>query len=259
MVMFRPYGQNDLLLAMMETLVRDGDWAPVQAAFESTKGDFTAKFVVALEARFAQLVPPEVFIDVPERPEELRKADLDALVRPVAEGFLRSYPSKDELVSQAHQIRRRQDRRPPWIPRLDMDGNRIPMPKTEESSGRTHPARPLTITALSELGEVPVLLPAEDWERPELAMMPGGIGEWGAALHAVLGLTHERGPATTVRLGTLTLTRPWFRKARGGGRGGGSAAVRRGGSGRGERVAGRCMRSRAWSVSPARCTVTCCA
>lgn len=198
--MFSPYGQNDVLLAMMETLVKDGDWASVKEAFESTKGDFTAKFAAAVEARFAQLVLPEVFIDVPEHPEELRKADLDALVRPVAEGFLRSYPSKDELVTQAHQIRRRQDRRPPWIPRQDLAGNPIPMPESEEPSDRARPERSLTISVLRELGEVPVLLPGEDWDRPELPMKPGGIGEWEAALHAILGVAHERGPATTVRL-----------------------------------------------------------
>jgi hypothetical protein len=152
--MLRPYGENGVLLAMMEALVRDGDWAPVREAFESTQGDFTAKFVAAVEARFAQMVRPEVFIDVPERPEELGKADLD--------------------------------------------GN--PIPKTEEPSGGRRPERPLRITALRELGEVTVLLPDEGWERPELTMMPGGIGEWEAALHAVLGVAHERGPATTVRL-----------------------------------------------------------
>ncbi|WP_125615055.1 hypothetical protein [Actinomadura sp. WAC 06369] len=198
--MFRPYTQNDVLLAMMETLTRESDWEPVREAFESAKGDFTAKFTAAVEARFAQLVQPETFIDVPEHPEKLRKADLDALVRPVADGFLRSYPSKDELVDQAYRIRRRQDRRPPWIPRLDRDGKPMPTPRDDEPSDSVLPERPLTITALPELGDVPVLLPAGDWDRPELAMKPGGVGEWEAALHAVLGVTHEHGPATTVLL-----------------------------------------------------------
>ncbi|MFF4416183.1 hypothetical protein ACFYY8_26980 [Streptosporangium sp. NPDC001559] len=43
-----------------------------------------------------------------------------------------------------------------------------------------------------------VLLPAPAEERPEPAMMPGGIGEWEAALCTVLGVIDERGPATTV-------------------------------------------------------------
>jgi hypothetical protein len=116
-VMFSAYNQNDLMLSMMGTLVGDGvDLEPVRKAFESAKGDFTAKFTAAVQARMAQLVVPEVFIDLPEHPEDLRKADLEALVRPAADGFLRSYPTKDELLDQADRIRRRQERRPAWIP-----------------------------------------------------------------------------------------------------------------------------------------------
>jgi hypothetical protein len=54
------------------------------------------------------------------------------------------------------------------------------------------------VTALVELGDVTVLLPASAEERPELSMAPGGIGEWEAALCAVLGLTGEHGPAACV-------------------------------------------------------------
>lgn len=198
-VMFSAHGRNDLLLSMMETLVEGSiDWEPIRKAFESTKGDFTAKFTAAMQARLEQMVVPEVFIDLPEHPEDLRKADLEALVRPAADGFLRSYPNKDELLAQAGRIRRRQERRPAWIPRLDRDGKPIPPPETDSSDAETRPERPLTVTALTELGDVTVLLPAEAEERPELAMTPGGIGEWEAALCAVLGITAECGPAMTV-------------------------------------------------------------
>lgn len=122
-VMSSAYSQNDLLLSITETLVGYGvDLEPVRKAFESTKGDFTAKFTAALQARLAQMVVPELFIDVPQHPEVLRKADLEALVRPAADGLLRSYPTKDELLEQANRIRRRQEQRPPWIPRLDREG-----------------------------------------------------------------------------------------------------------------------------------------
>jgi hypothetical protein len=111
-VMFSAYSQNDLLLSMMGTLVGNGvDLEPVRKASESVTGDFTAKLTAAVQARLAQLVVPEVFIDVPEHPADLRKSDLEALVRPAADGFLRSYPTKDELLDQADRIRRRQERR----------------------------------------------------------------------------------------------------------------------------------------------------
>jgi hypothetical protein len=198
-VMFSAYNQNDLLLSMMRTLVGDGvDLEPVRQAFEFTRGDFTAKFTAAVQARLAQLVVPEVFIDLPEHPEELRKADLEVLVRPAADGFLRSYPTKDELLDQAGRIRRRQERRPAWIPRLDRDGKPMPGPEAESADAEPRPERPLVVTALAELGDVSILLPAPANDRPELAMAPGGIGEWGAALYAVLGVTGERGPAATV-------------------------------------------------------------
>ncbi|WP_344959276.1 hypothetical protein, partial [Actinomadura miaoliensis] len=197
--MFNAYRNNDLLLSMMETLVREGiDLEPARKAFESTKGDFTAKFTAAIQARLAQLVVPEVFIDVPKRPEELRKTELEALVRPVADGFLRSYPTKGELLDQVDRIRWRQERRPPWIPRLDRDGKPISGSETDSFDAEPRPERPMTVTALPELGDVTVLLPTEAGERPELAMAPGGIGEWEAALYTVLGVTGERGPATTV-------------------------------------------------------------
>ncbi|MFI6928080.1 hypothetical protein ACIBIZ_49700 [Nonomuraea spiralis] len=199
--MLSAYNQNDVLLSMMKSLVGDGiDLEPAKQAFETAKGDFAAKFTAAVQARFAQLVVPEVFIDVPEHPEQLRKADLEALVRPAADGFLRSYPSKDELLAQADRIRRRQEQRPPWIPRLDRYGEPKPGPQADSLHADPLPGRPLVVSAFAELGDVPVLLPASDPERPELAMMPGGIGEWELALCALLGVAGERGPAATVSI-----------------------------------------------------------
>ncbi|WP_459805730.1 hypothetical protein [Herbidospora sp. RD11066] len=197
MLMLSAYGRNDVLLSMMECLLEDGaDLEPVREAFESTKGDFTAKFAAAIQARLTQLVEPELFIDVPERPADLRKSDLEAIVRPAVGGFLRSQPSKDDLVDQAELIRWRQERRPEWIPRVDRHGEPIPVPRPDPAEIR--PERPLTISALAELSDVKVLLPAEDGERPELSMPPGGIGEWEAALYTFLGITGETGPGRVV-------------------------------------------------------------
>lgn len=203
MIVLSIYSQNDMLLSMMKSLVGDGvDLEPAKQAFESAKGDFAAKFTAAVQARFAQMVVPELFIDVPEHPEELRKADLEALVRPAADGFLRSYPTKDELLEQVDRIRWRQERRPSWIPRLRLDryGEPVQEPRTDLLDAEVLPERPLVMSALAELGDVTVLLPASELERPELAMMPGGIGEWEVALCTFLGVTGERGPATTVQI-----------------------------------------------------------
>ncbi|MBB4918491.1 hypothetical protein [Streptosporangium saharense] len=147
---------------MMKNLVRDGaDLEPARKAFESTKGDFAAKLTAALQERFAQMVAPELFIDVPEHPEKLGKAELEALLRPAAHGFLRSHPTKSELLDQAEQIRWRQENRPPWIPRIDRHDEPIPTPETGSSDAEARPERPLTVTALTELGDVTVLLPAD--------------------------------------------------------------------------------------------------
>ena len=198
-VMFSPYGQNELLLSMFDALVGDGaDLEPVRTAFESTKGDFAAKFTAAVQARLAEMAVPELYIDLPDRPEELRKSELDALVRPAAEGFLRSYPTKAELVDQVRLIRRRQERRPAWIPRVDRNGEPLSAPETDPADDDARPERPLVVSTLAELGDVTVLLPAGTEDRPELTMEPGGIGEWEAALCTLLGITFDTGPAATI-------------------------------------------------------------
>ncbi|WP_330273930.1 hypothetical protein OG205_45525 [Lentzea sp. NBC_00516] len=198
--MFDAYSQNDLLLSMLTTIAGEKvDLKVAEKAFAATRGDFRAKFTAAMETRMAQLAVPEVFVELPLDPAVLLKADLEKLVRPVAASFLRSHPSKDELLDQATRIRLRQERRPAWIPRLDTDRRPIP---SRPSSGddETPPERLLVVATLPELGEVTVRLP-ESWaERPELSMSPGGIGEWEAALFALLGVAGEPPPSETITI-----------------------------------------------------------
>lgn len=86
----------------MATMVGDDiDLEPARLAFEKTPGDFRAKFTAAVEARLAQRAVPEVCIEIPEHPDRLRKTELEVLVRPAAVGFLRSYPTKDELLDRS--------------------------------------------------------------------------------------------------------------------------------------------------------------
>jgi hypothetical protein len=192
--------RNEYLLATMEMMV--GDDVGLEAAriaFETTPGNFRAKFTAAVQARLAQSAAPEVFIEIPEFPDQLRKVELEALVRPAAVGFLRSYPSKDELLDQVASIRRRQQTLPAWIPRIDRGGIPLPVPGTEDE-GEGEPDRLLVVSALSELGDITIMLPGAGWERPELAMATGGIGEWESALYTVLGLIGTPSPDVTIAL-----------------------------------------------------------
>ncbi|WP_433316856.1 hypothetical protein [Micromonospora chersina] len=201
--MFNAFMQNELLLSMLATVAGDDvDLEPARKAFEETRGDFRAKFTAAVQARLAQSAVPEVFIDLPEHPELLRKSDLEALVRPAVDGFLRSYPSKEELLTQVGRIRRRQERRPTWVPRVDRDGSPMISAGVSPSEDEREPDRPLPITALSELGAVTIMLPAAGQERPELAMASGGIGEWESALFTFLGIA-DAAPATTITIDAM--------------------------------------------------------
>ena len=105
--------RNEFLLATMEMMVGDDvGLETARIAFETTPGNFRAKFTAAVQARLAQSAAPEVFIEIPEFPDQLRKVELEALVRPAAVGFLRSSPSKDELLDQVASIRHRQQTLP---------------------------------------------------------------------------------------------------------------------------------------------------
>jgi hypothetical protein len=199
--MFSAFEHNDLLLSMRSTLAGDDvDLESARKAYQDTKGDFRAKFTAAVEARLALLVRPEVFIDVPGNVDELRKADLEELVRPAADGFLRSYPTKSELLDQATTIRRRQHQRPAWIPRITPDGEPIEPPATSLTASTREPDRPLTVDVLAEIGEVTVQLPAAGQDRPELPMASGGIGEWEAVLFSLLGLVGSDSPASAITI-----------------------------------------------------------
>lgn len=199
--MFSVFTHNDLLLSMKSTLAGDDvDLESARKAYQGTKGDFRAKFTAAVEARLAQLVHPEVFIDLPENVDQLRKSDLEALVRPAADGFLRSYPTKGELLDQAATIRRRQHRRPAWIPRITPDGEPIEPPATNSTASTREPDRPLTVAVLAEIDEVTVQLPAAGQDRPELPMASDGIGEWEAALFSLLGLADSALPTSVITI-----------------------------------------------------------
>jgi hypothetical protein len=198
---FDAYTKNDLYLSMLSTLAGD-DVAlkPVEEAFRTTSGDFRAKFAAAVQARLAELVTPEVFIDLPEHPEQLRKADLDRLVRPAADGFLSTYASKDDLLRQVGRIRRRQERRPAWIPRVDRDGRPLTPADADSTDAGRESDRLLTVSALDEIGEVTILLPEAGEDRPELPLASGGVGEWESTLYAVLGFVGVHAAARTVTL-----------------------------------------------------------
>jgi hypothetical protein len=198
--MISAFSKNDLLLSMMATLAGDNvDLEEVERAFKTTTGDFRTKYTAAVQARLTQLAEPEMFIELPEHPDQLRKTDLEELVRPAASGFLRSYPSKSELVDEAASIQRRQESRPAWIPRVDRDGRPIHS-KPDSIDNERVPDRPLVVAALAELGDVTVWLPEALEGRPELPMAPGGIGEWESALHTLLGTASENSPASTVAI-----------------------------------------------------------
>jgi hypothetical protein len=182
-------------------LVGEGaDLETARATFEATPGDFAAKFAAAMHARAVRYVQPEVFIEIPKDPAALRKADLEALVRPVAAGFLRSYPTKDELLDQVSQIEYRQQRRPAWIPRVDLDGRPLNAPEVDSAEYEREPDRPAVVSSLGELGDVTILLPEAGEDRPDLTMETGGIGERESVLHTVLGLAGPRTPESTIVL-----------------------------------------------------------
>jgi hypothetical protein len=125
--MMGPAANNDLLLAMLTTLAgADVDVEPARIAFETTGRDFAARFAAAIEAQIARLAKPEVVIEIPDRPEDLTKRELEDLVRPAEVRFLKSYPTKTDLLEHLELIKRRQERRPAWVPMVDRAGRPIP-------------------------------------------------------------------------------------------------------------------------------------
>lgn len=153
-----------------------------------------------MQARVAPGARPEVVIEIPENPDALRRADLDDLVRPAAVGFLRSYPSKAELLEQVSRIDRRQKTRPAWIPIVDRYGRPLRPPVTKSVKDEREPDQAVVVSALAELGDVTVVLPGAGEDLPRLDMETGGIGEWESVLHTVLGLAGPGAPEATIEL-----------------------------------------------------------
>jgi hypothetical protein len=85
------YTTNGLLLAFAEILYGDrADADAAEQAFNSTDGTFLQRIMAAINALLRPHLKSERFIEIPENPEQMTRTDLDVLVRPVAEGFLRS-------------------------------------------------------------------------------------------------------------------------------------------------------------------------
>jgi hypothetical protein len=169
-MMRTPFHDNELLLSAMELFTWEGaDIDAAERAFAGTRGDFRAKLTAALQAVTVAQLTPERFVEIPANPESLSKAELWPLVEPNV-GFIRSGASKTELVDALSSIRRRQERRPAWMPRtpdsvarLAEDGDAV-----GDDSWPAFTRVPLTLTGLPELG--PVVAEVPSWyEEPVYA------------------------------------------------------------------------------------------
>src|SRR5262249_41737859 len=125
--------------------------------FSSTDGTFFERITAAINALVRPHLKPERFIEIPDNPQQRTRADLEALVRPVAEGFLRSQPTTDELLFQLRQIAPRQAARPNWMPRTEHAA--IAETGAESSEDASRPVS-VTLSGFPELGEVTIAAPA---------------------------------------------------------------------------------------------------
>jgi hypothetical protein len=193
-----PYTTNGLLLAFAEMLYGDhADADAAEQAFHSTDGTFLARIEAAINALLRPHLKPEKFIEIPQIPEKLTRADLDVLVRPVAEGFLRSQPAKDELLDQLRWIARRQASRPSWLPRTaDSPGeSNIAAPPEDEDSWRPIS---LALSGFPELGTVTIMVPAYCGDL----MYPADSGHPAVlqmALLTIFGATDASAASRTIR------------------------------------------------------------
>ena len=196
-----PYMDNTIRIARLEMLIGEAaELETAEAVFAATPGDFATKFTAVMRERVTRGARPEVFIEIPKDPSVLRRAELEALVRPVADGFLRSYPTKGELLDQVARIERRQRSRPAWIPKIDSDGRPLDVPEADGLEFVREPDRPVVVSSLHELGDVTISLPEAGDDRPELDMATGGIGEWESVLHTLLGVVGPHFPDSTIEL-----------------------------------------------------------
>src|SRR4051812_7335532 len=94
------YSVNGIVIGLIEDLLTSERMDEAERAFRDTDGSFQDKLRAAVVLIAAGMVQAEVFVDLPDDPERLSVAELDDLVRPVAEGFLRSHPKRAELLYQ---------------------------------------------------------------------------------------------------------------------------------------------------------------
>lgn len=157
------YLDNNLLLSAMELFTGERvDLDAAERAFAGTRGDFRAKLTAALRTVTVAQLKPERFIEIPDNPESLSKADLSALVEPNVE-FIRSNASKADLVNALESIRYRQESRPVWMPRTP-DSVARPAEDGDAMKGdglwSAFTRVPLTLTGLPELGPVAAEVPS---------------------------------------------------------------------------------------------------
>lgn len=115
------WGRNEYARNIAEAAVETvtgGDMSAAEKAFNAASGGFADKFIAAVKAAAVSRVEYETekHVRIPDNPESLTKPALDALVRPFAGGFLRSYPSKTELLEALAAVDRRQRRHAEWVP-----------------------------------------------------------------------------------------------------------------------------------------------
>jgi hypothetical protein len=83
--MTEPYARNGLYLVFVGMLYGDhADADAAEQAFNSTDRTFLERITAAINVLLRPHLEPESFIEIPENPEQMTRADLDALVRPVA-------------------------------------------------------------------------------------------------------------------------------------------------------------------------------
>ncbi|MET9262654.1 hypothetical protein [Amycolatopsis sp. NPDC004079] len=200
-----PVAENEAWLAALEALIgAEADVNAAKAAFDATRGDFRVRFSAAVEALIKPLVKPEVFIDIPQEPERLTRSELEELVRPAEVVFSRSRPSKSELLSHLDGVKRRQENRPAWVPRVHPDGSAaVPAPAASSTEEDDWALRTDVVTSFPELDEVAVEVLDCYEGRPECERMPGGVGELELVLHSLLGVGGGEAPSGDVLIDDL--------------------------------------------------------
>jgi hypothetical protein len=194
--MTEPYMTNGIFLGFVEMLYGDGANAGVaEQAFNDSDGPFLERITAAINALVRPHLRPERYIEIPADPEQMARADLEALVRPVAEGFLRSQPTKQELLSQLEWIARRQASRPSWMPRTDDSAGADDAPDSSDEPVRLVA---MTLSGFPELGRVAVEIPAfyEELMYPADSTDPALLQ---MALLTVFGATDASAPGRTIR------------------------------------------------------------